>query len=156
MVTIPSLRLSVVALAVLLFASSTAFAQQRGFGAPMNARSTTPYARVNTIGRVVLNIVRPQWQQSGPQWRQATTQDLINAQYLRNLQQHQRPPDYPASAWQMLQYDNAGYRVMGNSYRPPATNMIIIGSEILNNAQPAVNGYMNSSGFYTITPPRQW
>ena len=76
----------------------------------------------------------PRWEQGGPQIRAATTQDLINWQYQRNLQQNPNPPGYPARAWEILQSDRAAIRFGGKlrpSRRQTLRNIFYLGGQIL-------------------------
>jgi len=106
---------------LLLVTSHAVFAQQRGrFGRPRNAGSTISVAPMNPVTRAA-RTREPRWQQGGPQFRQATTRDLINSRYERLRQQYPRPLDYPQSA-EMARQDpllqRAEREVLGNSYRP--------------------------------------
>ena len=110
----------VAVLMLLLVTSHAVFAQRERFGRPRNARSTISVAPMNSVSRAA-RTREPRWQQGGPQFRQATTRDLINSRYERLRQQYPRPLDYPQSA-EMARQDLLRQRaerdVLGNSYKP--------------------------------------
>jgi hypothetical protein len=121
------LTLAVVALASLFFASSSASAQQPGFGAPMNYGSTRPYVYTPSQPVYTRGFGAPAQASSRVIIRQTTPQDMVNARAWQYQQRYPTPLDYPPSAervWQDNNFQRAERDVYGNNYRPSRSRAV--------------------------------